>query len=84
MLSFDDFLMMTYDRSHNVLGWFKFFVPDQKFIYILWQSQTFWARQKDDFHSVKCRTKVFEEALNAIKFWAGSKNLDRRKTFWDL
>ena len=26
----------------------NFFVPDQKFIYILWQSQTFCARQKDD------------------------------------
>ena len=35
------------------LGWSKFFVPDQRFIYILWQSQTFCARQKDDLHSVK-------------------------------
>jgi hypothetical protein len=47
-------------------------VPDQKFIYILWQSQTFCARQKDDLHSVKlvfcASTKVFEEALNAVKF----------------
>ena len=40
-------------------------MPDQKFIYILWQSQTFCARQKDDLHSVKL---VFEEALNAVKF----------------
>jgi len=39
--------------SQNVLGWSKFFVPGQKFIYILWQSQTFFARQKDDFNSVK-------------------------------
>ena len=31
----------------------KFFVPDQIFIYILYQSQTFCARQKDDLHSVK-------------------------------
>ena len=48
------------------------FVPDQKFIYILWQSQTFCARQKDDLHSVKlvfcAGTKVFEEALNIVKF----------------
>ena len=40
--------------------------------YIFWQSQTFCARQKDDLHSVKfvfcARTKVFEEALNAVKF----------------
>ena len=39
--------------SQNVLGWTKFFVPDQKFIHILWRSQTFCARQKDDLHSVK-------------------------------
>ena len=47
------------------MGWSKFFVPDQKFMYVLWQSQTFCARQKDDLHSVKL---VFEEALNAVKF----------------
>jgi hypothetical protein len=39
-------------------------VLDQKFIYILWQTQKFCARQKDDLHSVKL---VFEEALNAVK-----------------
>jgi hypothetical protein len=48
------------------------FVPNQKFIYILWQSQTFCARQKDDLHSVKsvfcAGTKAFEEALNEVKF----------------
>ena len=44
---------LSFYRSQNVLGWSKFFVPDQKFIYILWQSQTFCARQKDDLHSVK-------------------------------
>jgi hypothetical protein len=47
------------------------FVPDQKFIYILWQSQTFCARRKDDLHSVKlvfcAGTKVFEEVLNIVK-----------------
>ena len=26
---------------------------------------------------------VFEEALNAINFWTGSKNLDLHKTFGD-
>jgi hypothetical protein len=35
------------------LGWSKFFVPDQRFIYILWQSQKFCARQKDGLHSVR-------------------------------
>ena len=44
---------LSFHRSQNVLCWSKFFVPDQKFIYILWQSQTFCARQKDDLHSVK-------------------------------
>ena len=47
-------------------------MPDQKFIYILWQSQTFCARQKDDLHSVKLvvvpAQKVFEAALYAVKF----------------
>ena len=52
------------------MGWFKFFVPDQKFIYMLWQSQKFCARQKDDLHSAKLVfvPAVFEEALNAVKF----------------
>ena len=48
------FYALSFYRSQNVLGWSKFFVPDQKFtIYILWHSQTFCARQKDDLHSVK-------------------------------
>ena len=63
---------LSFFRSQNVLGWSKFFVPDQKSVYILWRSQTFCARQKDDLYSVKfvfcARTKVFEEALNAVKF----------------
>ena len=41
--------------------------------YLLWQSQTFCAWQKDDLHSVELffvpiHTKVLEEALNAVKF----------------
>jgi hypothetical protein len=39
-------------------------VPDQKSIYILWQSQTFCARLKDDLHSVKL---VLVPAQNAVK-----------------
>ena len=49
----------------------NFLSQPQKIIYIWCQSQTFCARQKDDLHSVKlffcARTKVFEEALNAVK-----------------
>ena len=41
-----------------------FFVPDQNFIYILWQSQKFCARQKDDLHSVKL---VFVPAQKFLK-----------------
>ena len=44
---------LSFYRSQNVLGRSKFFVPDQKYVYILWQSQTLCARQKDDLHSVK-------------------------------
>ena len=50
----------------------KCFVSDQKFIYMLCQSQTFCVRQKDDLHSIKlfffAGTTVFEEALNAVEF----------------
>ena len=56
----------------NILYWSKSFLPDQKSIYILWQSKIFCARQKNDLHSVKlffcAGTKIFEEALNAVKF----------------
>ena len=44
---------LSFYRSQNVFCCSKFFVPDQKFIYILCQSQTFCARQKDDLHLVK-------------------------------
>ena len=49
-------------------------MSDQKCIYILCQSQNFCARQKDDLHSLFSKigfcagTKVFEEALNEVKF----------------
>ena len=42
----------TFYRSQNILGWYKFFGPDQKFIYILCHSQAFFAAPKDDLHSV--------------------------------
>ena len=59
---------LSFYRSQNVLGWSKFFVPDQKFIYILWQSQTFCARQKDDLHSVKLVFVPAQKVLNALPF----------------
>ena len=79
---------LSFYRSQNVVGWSDFFVSDHRFIHILWQSQTFCARQKDNLHSVKL---VFVPAQKFLKrhymrsnFWADSKNLDRHKTFWDL
>jgi hypothetical protein len=61
-------------------------VPDQKFIYILWRSQTFCARQKDDLHSVKfvfcARTKVFEQAVNAVKFLGWLKKFGPAQNFF--
>ena len=63
---------LCFYRPQNALGWSKLFVPDQKFIHILCQSQTFYARQKDDLHSVKL---VFEEALNAVKFLGWLKKI---------
>ena len=64
---------LSFYRSQNGLCRSKFFVLDQKFIYILCQSQVFCARQKDDLHSVKL---VFVSAqkflkrhkLNAVNF----------------
>ena len=43
---------LSFYRSQNVLCLSKFFMSDQKFIYIFCQSQTFCARQRDDLHSV--------------------------------
>ena len=66
----------------------KFFEPAQKFIYLLCQSQTFCARQKNRLHSVKLFFVLAQKFLKRHQmqsnFWAGSKNLDRPKTFWDL
>ena len=55
---------LSFYRSQKVLCRSKFFVPDQKSIYILCQSQTFCARQKDDLHSVKL---VFVPAQKFLK-----------------
>jgi hypothetical protein len=55
---------LSFYRSQNVLCQSKVFVSDQKFIYILCQSQTFFARQKNDLHSVKL---VFVPAQKFLK-----------------
>ena len=55
---------LSFYRSQNVLGRSKLFVSEQKFIYILYQSQTFCAIQKDDLHSVKL---VFVSAQKFLK-----------------
>ena len=64
-------IALSFYRSQNVLCWSKFFVQDQKFIYVLWQSQTFCASLQNDLHSVKLVfvpvQKFFEEALNTVK-----------------
>ena len=44
---------LSFYRSQNVLSCSNFFVPHLKFIDILWQSQIFCDRQKDDLHSEK-------------------------------
>ena len=64
---------LSFYRSQNVLYCSKFFVPDQKCIYILWQSQTFCARQKDDLHSVKL--------TYALSFYKSQNVLCRSKFF---
>ena len=59
------------------LGWLKFFVLDQTFIYVFWQSQIFCDRQKDDLHSVKLvfvpAQKFSKRILNAVKFFGWLK-----------
>ena len=75
-------------RSQNVLCRSKFIEPAQKFIYILCQSQTFWARQKKWFAFSKIgfvpAQKFLKRHWMQSNFWAGSKNLDRHKKFWYL
>ena len=44
---------LSFYRSQNVLSCSKFFVPHLKSIDILWQSQIFCDRQKNNLHSVK-------------------------------
>ena len=55
---------LSFYRSQNFLCWSKFFEPAQKFIYTLYQLQTFCARHKDDLHSVKL---VFVPAQKFLK-----------------
>ena len=54
-------------------------MSDQKFIYALWQSKTFCARQKDDLLSVYLvfvpAQKFLKRQLNAVKFLGTIKKL---------
>ena len=63
---------LSFYRAKKFLSWSTFFVLDQKFTYTLCQSQTFCARKKKIFAFSKidfcASTKVFEGALNAVKF----------------
>ena len=56
---------LSFYMFRNVLGWSKSFVPDQKSIYVLCQTKRRFAFSKIGFCA---GTKVFEEALNAVKF----------------
>ena len=75
---------MSFYRSQNVLCRSKFFVSDQKFTYILCQSQTFCVIPKNDLYSVKLFFVLAQKFLKRhnmqSNFWNGSKHLDRHKT----
>jgi hypothetical protein len=78
---------LSFNKSQNVLGWSKSFlpVPDQKFIYILWQSLTFVPDKKMICKILFCvGTKVFEEALNAVKFLGCFKKFGPAQNTYNL
>ena len=70
-------------------GLVQFFCARPKFIFILWQSQTFCARQKDDLHSVKLvfvphksfwRGTKYSQIFGLVqKFWTGTKRFGTLK-----
>ena len=76
---------LSFYRSQNVLGWSKFFVPDQKFIYIivavtniLCQTKRWFAFSKNWF---LCRHKSFWRGTKcsqifvlAQKIWTSTKH----------
>ena len=85
---------LPFYKSQNVFGQSKFFVPEQKFIHILWQCKLkrWFAFSKIEFCGGK---KVFEEALNAVKFFALLKTFGPAQnilgavkgqgiSFWDI
>ena len=61
-------LILVLLQVQNVLCQSKFFVSDQKVIYILCQSQTFCARTKDDLYSVKLVFVPTQKVLKRHKF----------------
>ena len=62
-------IALSFYRSQNVLCWSKIFVPEQKIVYILWQSQKFCARQKDDLHLVKLVFVPVQIFWASLKIW---------------
>ena len=87
-LADESYNALSFYRSQNILCWSKCFVPHQKYIYILWQSQTFCARQKMiciQQNCFLCRHKSFWRGTKCSQiFWVDSKNLDQHKTFCNL
>ena len=58
------------------------FVPDQKCIYVLWQSQTYCDKQKEDLYLVKlfcAGIKVFDEVRSAVKILGWLKKFGSAK-----
>ena len=74
---------LSFYRSQNVLCRSKFFEPAQKF-----DCKNFCAGTKTNFTECKSYFCLAQNVCDwhnmQINFWAGSKNLDRHKTFWDL
>ena len=50
-------------------------MPDQKFIYVLLQSQIFCAKQKDDLHSVKFVFVQAQKFLDWLKISRPAQNI---------
>ena len=61
-LMFSSDLCLVLLQVQNVLCWSKFFMLDQKFIYILWRSETFCASPN-----------ILSQSKNLIEFSASSK-----------
>ena len=59
---------LSFSRSQKVLGWSKFFWPDVKFIYILWQSQNFKSKAKHLFWGVAFSLSILCTEMKLFMF----------------